>query len=120
MIPGLFVGNVIVCIIVFLFVINSKFRNRLITEWHNHQAKLLPASRKHTYHRKSSESYDKTPVTETIFRTNVEEDALREDLKSETGSDSQVGCSSTILSYYAWTDLVHFPALFFHFVFTWL
>ncbi|GFY74882.1 uncharacterized protein TNIN_362701 [Trichonephila inaurata madagascariensis] len=90
MIPGLFVGNVVVCIVIFLFVINSKFRNRLITEWHNHQAKLLPASRKPNKGRKSSESYDKTPVTQAIFRTTVEEDIPRES-KPETDSDSQVG-----------------------------
>ncbi|GBO15971.1 hypothetical protein AVEN_252690-1 [Araneus ventricosus] len=80
MIPGLFVANVIVCIVIFLFVINSKFRNRLIAEWHNQQAKLLPAKRK------SAEILDKTPVTQEIYRTAVEEDRSRESETSQVGT----------------------------------
>lgn len=44
MIQCLYVGNVVVCIVIFLFVINSKFRKRVIDEWHIQSQKVLIAS----------------------------------------------------------------------------
>ncbi|KAG8198195.1 hypothetical protein JTE90_015293 [Oedothorax gibbosus] len=91
MTPCLFVANVIVCCVVFLFVLNSKFRNRLISEWQTQvQARLLSSDPKKGKRKNSSSCspadccLSKTTVTQ---RTTVEEDKL----ESETFSESQVG-----------------------------
>lgn len=111
MIQCLFVGNIVVCIVIFLFVINSKFRNRVIQEWQvqtsNVQARLLSSSPNSNKKRKTSNSPTDKSVPPDLPRPSVDDDIIREH-KAEPGPDSQVGKIRTppqiTTTVYAWVD----------------